>query len=66
MKGFGTPVEPEQQQLADAGRDAIAHSIEEAIRAVLAAEEAMDRYQLSPARRHLIERFLQENEGHLW
>jgi hypothetical protein len=66
MKGQDTPIRPAQQALADAGRSVICHSIGDAVRAVLGAEVAMDAYRLDPRRRERIERFLEENEGHLW
>lgn len=65
MKGEGTPVRKEQQDLANEGRSVIAHSERQAILAVLRAELAMDAYRLDPERRERIERFLRENEGHL-
>ena len=66
FKGDGTAIQPEQQRLADAGRSVIAHSIDEAIRGVLAAEEAMDVYRFPDERRERMTRFLRENEGRLW
>lgn len=41
----------------------IVHSLEDGVRAVLAAEEAMDAYRLPPDRKEQIERFLRVNEG---
>lgn len=63
MKGEGTPIRKEQQDLVNAGRTVFAYSEGEAVRAVLAAEIAMDRYRFPDERRDRIERFLAENEG---
>lgn len=65
MKGEGTEITKEQQDLADAGRSVIAYSEEEALRAILAAELAMSSYQMHPERRELIERVLRESAERL-
>ena len=61
MKGEKTPVEVEQQRLADDGHSVIAWSVREVVAAMLAYEEAMDAYRLSPERRERLERFLAMN-----
>ena len=63
MKGDGTRVDPVQQALADAGRTQICRSIDGTVRALLAAEEAMDAYRLLPERREQIRRYLRINDG---
>lgn len=65
-KGQGTPVQPEQKILSDAGRYPLAYSIEDAVRAVLAAEEAMDAYRFPEERRRQFADFLKMNQGALW
>lgn len=65
VKGEGTVVSPEQQAMAANGRYPLVRSVEEAVRAVLAAEEAIGAYHLREERSELIGRFLVENHGRL-
>jgi hypothetical protein len=62
LKGPGTKIDPAQQLMADNGRSVICHSEYDAVRALLAAEIAMDAYRLAPERREQIERFLAMND----
>ena len=65
MKGETTKVRKEQQDLADAGRSVIAYSTGDAVRAVLAAETAMDQYRFSDQKRGQIELLLQNSTNQL-
>lgn len=63
LKGDGTEIRKEQQELAEAGRSVIAHGIDEAVRAVWDAEKAMDAYRLPPHREQLFENYFSLNRG---
>lgn len=65
LKGDGTKVRDEQQRLADAGRSIIAYSIEDAVRAMVATETALDSYRYPAERREQHQRFLELNKGRL-
>lgn len=62
MKADKTPIRPEQQQLADLGRSIICHSPADVLRAIIAAETAMDKYRFPDERRALMEKYLADNE----